>query len=468
MSGLSADSAQRGAIDHFTGPALVLAPPGAGKTFVLTRRIAALISERQVPAEQILVITFTREAAREMEQRFLAMDCACRGVTFATFHSFYYHILKMSGIVHDPRILSENEKYGLLKSALDQMGYDKTVCDREDALGLLGLISYYQNTGKLTESVPAPFTSELIYRLCFMYQEEKRRRGAIDFDDMIYMVYMASNRDPDILEAYARRYRFVLVDEAQDMNDMQFEVIRKICYHNLFLVGDDDQSIYRFRGANPSLLLDFPKIYQGCSIYRLSTNYRCDSDITKASSYLIDNNKKRYKKDIKSFSRLKGRIYYTESPDEQSEAERCAGYIRWLMDNGANVSEIAVLFRNQSQASAISHALDSVGIGYVRTRKSTNERVSLFTFHGSKGLEFDHVIIIGACEGITPDRHAVHADEIEEERRMFYVAMTRARHSLVISVPVKFKNTPCRPSRFVMECAGRCRSKRNAANAAGR
>ena len=456
MSGLSADSAQMGAIEHFRGPALVLAPPGAGKTFVLTRRIAALISKRNVPPEQILVITFTREAAREMEQRFMTMDDTCVGVTFSTFHSFYYHILKMSGIVLNPHILTESEKLALIEKSLAYMGIAYSSLDREDLEGLLSIISYYQNTGRLSGAIPSPFTTELLYRLCFIYQSEKRQASSIDFDDMIYMVYMALRRDPDMLDAYSRRYRYVLVDEAQDMNDMQFEVIRRICPDNLFLVGDDDQSIYRFRGANPSLLLDFPKMFDSCSIYRLSTNYRCDRSITHASAVLIGHNNKRYKKDIKANSTLQGKVYYTESPDELSEAEKCVKYVEWLLGSGTDASEIAVLFRNQSQASAVIHAFDNVGIGYVRTKKSTHGRVSLFTFHGSKGLEFDHVIIIGACEGITPDRHALTADETEEERRMFYVAMTRARHSLVLSVPVKYKNTPCRPSRFIGECAGRC------------
>ena len=345
------DAGQREAIRHFTGPCLTLAGPGSGKTFLLTHRVLALIRERGVPPERILVITFTKDAALSMRRRFEELSGMPGRVTFATFHSAFLQFLKQSCLHFSQEdILMGKRKQNMLLSCIHRAGISE---DNREFLGKLeGSISRFLNIGSFPSELPGVLSEERLRAVIKDYAKSKDRMHVLDFDDMILRTKRLFEENPKELMKWQRRFSFFLVDEAQDMNPPQYEILRLLAQpqRNLFLVGDEDQSIYGFRGSSPALLLHFPKDYPEAKICRLPNNYRSGRAIVSAASRLICQNKLRFEKEICPAAKEQGFIRYVESKNTVEEAKTVLSLVKSLKDLGIPPEEIAILYRNRQQA----------------------------------------------------------------------------------------------------------------------
>ena len=255
------NKAQLQAIAYKKGPCMVLAGPGSGKTTVITSRIAYLIQKYKVKPEEILVITFSKAASKEMRERFHGLQKEQHyPVTFGTFHGIYYGILKWAYKMDASNIFTEDEKYQLLYQVIERSGFNMDD-EREFIQDLSSEISNVKNNRIPLEEYHAVSCEETTFRRIFeLYESERKKRRKIDFDDMLTFTYELFVSRPDILQMWQKKYKHILIDEFQDINQVQYEVIRMLAApeDNLFIVGDDDQSIYRFRGARPEIMLNFP------------------------------------------------------------------------------------------------------------------------------------------------------------------------------------------------------------------
>lgn len=605
---MSLNPAQVQAIAHKEGPCMVLAGPGSGKTLTITKRIEYLIQKHKVKPEEILVITFTKAASKEMKERFMKLSGAsfCP-VTFGTFHGIYYGILKWAYKLNAGNIFSEEQKYQLLRQVVDKMELD--VEDEKEFLqGIAGEISNIKNNQLSLETYQSSNCSENVFRQIFEeYERERKALKRIDFDDMLVLTYELFQKRKDILEMWQRKFRYILIDEFQDINQVQYDVIRMLAApeQNLFIVGDDDQSIYRFRGARPEIMLGFKKDFPGAKEILLDVNYRSTKAIVKGAARVIRHNSERYPKQITTIHEQGVPVHIQEVRHPIEESKYVTKEIQEAQKRGVPSSEIAVLFRTNVEARTLvetfmeynipfqmrehfpnlyEHFIGQNLITYLkmamgdRTRKSfleimnrpnryigrdsvekgtvsfeslrkfysdkdwmldridqlevdfrilsrmapygaiqyirkhigydeflkeyaafrkmnlddlmevmkeieerakafktiedwfahieeyseelkrqamqqntNSDAVTLMTMHSSKGLEFDTVFIIGANESITPHKKAETKEDMEEERRMFYVAMTRAKKKLVISYTKEKNGKQLSQSRFVGE-----------------
>lgn len=259
------NEAQSQAVCHGKGPMMVLAGPGSGKTTVIVGRVKHLVETLKVNPANILVITFTRAAAREMEERYLALGQENGGgrVSFGTFHSVFFRILKLAYQYGGDNIVKEDQKVQFIREGMEKLKLD-VEDEGEFIRGVLGEIGAVKGEMIPLDHYYAKNCSEEIFKALYQgYEERMRRLKLLDFDDMLVMCYQLFRERKDILSAWQRKYRYILIDEFQDINRIQYEVIRMMALpeNNLFVVGDDDQSIYRFRGAKPELMLGFPKDY---------------------------------------------------------------------------------------------------------------------------------------------------------------------------------------------------------------
>lgn len=585
---MQVDSSQKKAIEHDRGPMLVLAGPGSGKTLVITRRTQWLIEKAGVAPGNILVVTFTRAAAGEMRSRFdRLMGGRHLPVSFGTFHAVFFTILKYAYQYKVENILMENEKYDILRDIVHRI--DVEMDDEKDFLmNIAGDISRVKGDMMSLEHFYSVNCSKDVFDEIYNeYNKKLKRMRRIDYDDMLLQTWQLFKERPDILLAWQKKYRYILIDEFQDINRIQYEIIRLLAKpeNNLFVVGDDDQSIYRFRGAKPEILLGFTKDYPEAKLTILNKNYRSTGAIVNRAAQLIDHNEQRYKKDFKAF-REKGEEVLVKA--FVKPADQYLKMIREIVDlhekRGVPWEEIAVIFRTNLQMAGLVEQLmmynvpfvmkDSVpniyehwiakdifsymnlafggnrredylriinrpnryisrayldedpvnlsnlkdyyenkewmlerieqleydlymlasmgpypaiqyirhSIGYdaylkeyaayrgikaddllevlddlmdkshahptweewfqaigqysetlklrARQKFEENEGIRLLTMHGAKGLEYDVVYIPDANDGMTPHKKALTASEMEEERRMFYVAMTRAKNDL--------------------------------------
>lgn len=302
---------QQEAIRHGAGPMMVLAGPGSGKTFVLTRRIAHLINTHHINPSEILVITFTRAAAGEMQQRFLSL---CEGshppVTFGTFHAIFYSILKETSICHAGSILSEAEKRKILRDIIQKNHYNVSLNTDmlEEILSEIGQYKslcfsrgddYRFNKNENIDFIPQNIDSKLFRNIYRDFTEAQEILGKVDFDDMALKCAELFAKRPDILRRYQTRYRYLLIDEFQDIAPLQYTLVRMLAAprNNLFIVGDDDQSIYGFRGARPDIMRNFPGDYPEAKIVSLQVNYRSTPEVVQAAGRLIACNQNRFPKD---------------------------------------------------------------------------------------------------------------------------------------------------------------------------
>ena len=607
------------AIKHGNGPCMVLAPPGSGKTLIVTERTRYLIEESEVRPDQILVITFTRYAAREMKERFERLTAGKNyPVTFGTFHSIFYGILKCAYGIGANNLMSEKESSVLLQEVLDQTDIESTpeVEDEEELVReLLREVGMVKNGLYHLKDFHSKYLTQDEFAEVFRsYEHQKKELKKFDFDDMLVQCYALFRKKPEILQGWQKRFQYILIDEFQDINRVQYEVIRMLAAprYNLFVVGDDDQSIYGFRGAKPELMLYMKQEFPALRTISLTVNYRSTEFITGAAARVILHNDTRFYKRVQSFRGRGQNVHVQEVLDEQEEAQYVTEEIQKKLDQGIKPGEIAVLFRTAVQARMISEILSEhripfemrdyvtnfyrhfivkdmmaylqlaagkrerslflticnrplrylarnsmenrqvnfedlrkfycdkdwmldiidqfdvdvrmmknmapyAAIQYIRkkigyddflkeyaekhqipwkqlmdvmaeleersknfksydeweihiakytqeleeqqakARKIKGERenkVQLMTIHSAKGLEFEDVFVIHANEGEIPHQKAEKKEEIEEERRLFYVALTRAKNNLCISYITQKNGNSIKPSRFVEELLG--------------
>ncbi len=384
------NEAQRDAVMHGEGPALVIAGPGSGKTHVITKRISYLIEEMRVSPEKILVITFTKEAAVSMQQRFQCTTETYLPVHFGTFHSVFYHILRESCKQTQFNILSQKHKIHLLLSILkqfpiEQNSYDARDRMQEDATSILSAISFYKNTGDKQTAITylSEEWSSFFDSIFEKYEQERQRENAIDFDDMVYECKHMLQQNEHIRNHWQEYFSHILIDEFQDINPMQYEVIKLLSKppYSIFAVGDDDQSIYGFRGSKPACLQQFCKDYQAKQIY-LNINYRSNAEIVNCSLKVINENKERFLKEL----RANDEIALSETEEQKSERKEwqkevaqtiiCQAYSErteqyqalckqikdYLKENPNNTC--AVLFRTNSYMQSLAAMLNREGILY--------------------------------------------------------------------------------------------------------
>ena len=360
---------QQRAIKWYTGPLLVLGTPGSGKTTVILNRVRELVAEHGVIPRQILVITFTKAAAVSMKQRYEAMEHASGGVQFSTFHAFFYWIIRTAYKLPLDSLLPEEDKKHWIRAILSGISPDygsneevlSSVLKQMDILtnDMIELSDYYST------DLPA----EEFRRLVRLYQGKKRDAKKIDFNDMMKMCYELLKERPDILERIREMYPFVMVDEYQDTNRIQYEILKLLVHprDNLFAVGDDDQSIYGFRGARPDIMLSFRDEFPKGEVITLSVNYRCPGNVTSVGAKLIGHNKKRYVKELRAAKAASAdtrvRLRYTR--DDKEEHTKIIKDIQAALGRGVPYEEIAVLFRTNRDPQRLSFRLRDAAVPYV-------------------------------------------------------------------------------------------------------
>lgn len=600
------NNSQLKAVKHKTGPMLVIAGPGSGKTTVLTARIRNLIEEYSVNPANILVITFTKAAANEMKSRFNNMMGRSTNVTFGTFHAVFFMILRAAYNYSVDSIIKEDVRQNIIKQAIERSRLEPDDLN-EMISNITGEISRVKTeTIDINAYYSASCPEEEFRDIYKYYVKTLKKMGLIDFDDMLLYCHELLTTRRDILAKWQQKYQYILIDEFQDINKIQYDIIKLLAkpQDNLFIVGDDDQSIYGFRGSKPEIMLNFDKDYPDTDKVILDTNYRSTGNIVSAAGKVIAHNKVRFAKNINTVNDPGDKVDIIEFNTQAEEYEKIIDNIRKESASGGNYSDNAVLFRTNSTAAGFVRKLveysvpfvtrDGVpnvfehwiardvitymniamgsrkrsdflqiinrpkcyigrdyladaeisfdnlekyyedknwmiervdrlkydilamasmspyaminylrkGVGYdgyldeyaqshnmqvrelydvmdelmesARNFKTFNEwfayideygtklresyaamdkqnAVILTTMHSSKGLEYPVVYIIDANEEITPHKKAVFVPEIEEERRMFYVAMTRAKRRLNIYYARKRYNKEIEVSRFVKE-----------------
>ena len=371
------------AIEHGQGPAMVLAGPGSGKTTVITRRILQLL-KNGVPASEILVITFTKDAALEMEGRFrklLLEDQRLHpnqqefqgNVTFGTFHSVFFQILRLTYQLTAENIIKDRDKKLILREILEEENVDAGY-DAEFFRMLLSEISRMKNSGGSLVFHSSLLEDEKFHRIFQTYTARLRAQRLLDFDDMLSMCYELLTTNKEARHKWQSVYRYILVDEFQDINPVQYAVTRILALpeNNLFIVGDDDQSIYHFRGADPSIMLGFPRDYPATKTIVLGKNFRSRAEIVRFSGNLIGKNKKRYEKRVDAVRGQGGSVllYHVDSMEKQSQA--VLSLINASIRAGVPKDKIAILFRATSQARPLLPILMKQGIPYVMKEKVKN------------------------------------------------------------------------------------------------
>ncbi len=602
------------AAKHGEGPCMVLAGPGTGKTTVITSRVINLIKCKLVPPENILVVTFSRAAANEMKERYgrLSGNRADEKVSFGTFHSIFYKLLRQYKGYKLEDLIDENHKFNIIRNFVRRMESGFTE-DEEQVRDIIGDMEYIISTMSEAEDFkPGSCSSSQLKGIMKEYSEYKQKSGKYDYDDILFDCFHMLRKNSGILKEVRERFKYILVDEFQDINALQFEAIKLIAepLNNIFIVGDDDQSIYGFRGAAPDILLNFERLYSGCSKIYLKTNYRSTSNILTSALSVINTNNNRYSKDLEAVNGQGSLPVVFEAEDFEQEARIIASRIGQMIKNGREYSDFAVIYRTNLQSRSVIDAfLDcripfitfdgmisiynhwiykdiisylklGTGLGdtrdfirimnkpkryisrdmmekaencggdfiqgiigqgslnrlqingvfglknnlkrlggmnplnavrYIRNvmgydeylkeyaaskgistkglseiieeiessaggfksilnymqhtedvveklgqkeyTNSGHNNVKLLTMHKAKGLEFETIFICGSVEGLTPyikDDSALRTDP-EEERRLFYVAMTRAKRELYIAVPKRRYGKAVRPSRFIEE-----------------
>lgn len=359
---------QQKAIQHVEGPLLVLAGAGSGKTRVVTSRIVHLL-ELGVPAARILGVTFTNKAAQEMRDRVAKQTNA--HVLICTFHSLGARILRESitalGYRRDFTIYDSEDTEKLIKTCLAEL----ELSDKKEARTFQDLISKAKNALQDPSEVDTselPHTlAQLFPKVYHLYQTKLKECQALDFDDLIFLPVRLFNEKPEILEAYQNRWDFLLIDEYQDTNPAQYTLIRFLVdkHRNLCVVGDPDQSIYAWRGANVENILHFEKDYPGAKVVRLEQNYRSTTTILDAANALIQNNEGRYEKHLWSDRGAGEKIKLYTANDERDEASFVAARIRKHEDAGKSLDDIVVFYRTHFQSRALEDEFLSSRIPYV-------------------------------------------------------------------------------------------------------
>lgn len=599
------NKAQIQAIQHNKGPCMVIAGPGSGKTTVLTHRVRYLIDRCGVKPSDILVITFTKAAAEQMKFKFKGLsEGRSSAVTFGTFHAVFFTILKAAYNYSARCIITPQVQHEFVKDQIHrlELEYDD---EKEAVDGVLSEISRVKGEAVNIDEYESRCIPPQSFRIIYMaYDDMLVRKHLIDFDDMIVQCRELLMQREDYRRAWQNKYKYILIDEFQDINKAQFDVVRILAdeYRNLFAVGDDDQSIYGFRGSAPQIMLDFNKYYSDAVRIDMCINYRSTGNIVFASRAVAEENEHRYYKDITTYNSQGDTVSVYEFNSLNDEKAFLVSEIRRLIDTGIAADDIAVLSRTNvignmymsrlesdgipccdysvvqdiyehwiskdiltyirialgsreridflriinkplryisrsyitqpadinalkrgyegneqmskqveklvsdismirsmspfaavnyirkgvgydeyirnyiyehkadkeelynvldelahraSQYMSLSQWLDGI-VEYIRQcdkdrQNNTADGVHMLTMHGSKGLEYKIVLVMDACEGIIPYNKSILDEQIEEERRLFYVAMTRAKEKLYLLYPKQRYNKDTTRSRFIEE-----------------
>ncbi len=354
---MALSKAQEQAIMHYTGPAIVLAGPGSGKTTVITRRAATLVQHYHVPSEHILVVTFTRAAAEEMKTRFLALTGEQKTqIRFGTFHSVFFQILKAAYHFTAANIVSEDKKYTILREILHSLNLEN-----DDEKELLKSISSEIGNIKterinLAHYYSVSVSDETFRSIYQMYEKRMEEEHLIDYDDIILFTWELLRQRKDILKILQDKYQYILIDEFQDINKLQYDIIQMIAAprNNLFIVGDDDQSIYRFRGAKPEIMLNFPKDYPGAREILLDLNFRCPGAVVSLASSVIERNTTRFQKEITAAKENGHPVRFLYYQNQSQESMGIIQFIQKYRQKGYAYSDMAILYRNNQDARIIS------------------------------------------------------------------------------------------------------------------
>lgn len=363
--GKKLNTAQQKAVCHETGPMLVLAGPGSGKTTVLLCRISRLLERGLAKPQEILALTFSKVAAEEMKSRFENLNGAS-GVSFGTFHSIFFRILRSRYGWNVEQIFQEEERRSILRNSIEAEKWD--IPDLEEYISqffsqLSLMNSELEQPNRFT---PTGMPVEEFRKLYRAYEGYKERHEKLDFDDMLTQCYQLLREDAAVREYWQRKYKFILVDEFQDVNQAQFACLQILAekHQNLFVVGDDDQSIYAFRGARPDFLLHFPTLYPAAKKVTLNTNYRSTERIVNLAERVIGNNEVRFVKNMKGIGEAGDKVTFFLAEDAAKEAAHIAEKIGRLLDEGVPLTEIAVIYRTNLQGGAFARELYKRGIPY--------------------------------------------------------------------------------------------------------
>ena len=600
---------QQRAIAHLSGPMMVLAGPGSGKTSVIVERTAYMTKEGGISPANILVVTFSRAAAKEMKERFLNFTGQeYTPITFGTFHGVFYGILKQAYGFTAANILAEEEKMAILRELA--MNYGGDLAEEGDFPEEVAKeISVVKGNRISLEYYYSSCCPDEVFRQIYReYIKICQARRKLDFDDMILYCYELFDKRKDILAAWQNKFQYILVDEFQDINQLQYDIVKLLAkpQDNLFIVGDDDQSIYHFRGARPEIMLNFTKDYPAAETVTLDVNYRCSQKILSSAMQVIGTNKKRFQKHLQTPNPEGNPVKLREFENPREEYLEVVSELRERMERGDKLEDTAILLRTNQEAEGLVGALmerqvpfnmkeklpnlfhhwicrnilaylrfasgdesrknfvefmnrpnryisrDAVslspvisfeqlkdfykdkdwmcdrlttlethlrilkglspfaainfirkGMGYeeylreyaeyrkikpeelseildrltdstkgmdslkewedyiedytgkleeqAKKQEQEREGVLISTLHGVKGLEYDKVYILNVNEGSMPYKKAVLEPAIEEERRLFYVGMTRARKELDLCYVRQQHEKKREPSRFLEE-----------------
>ncbi len=370
LNGLNPE--QQKAVKATDGPLLIMAGAGSGKTRVLTHRIAYLIVEKQVNPYNILAITFTNKAAREMRERIgKMMGGTAEEIWISTFHSMCVRILRRDidriGFNRNFTILDTTDQQSVIKGILKDKNIDPK---KFDPRAILGSISSAKNELMDPEEyskMSGGYYEQIVSDVYEEYQKRLRKNQALDFDDLIMMTIQLFKRVPDVLEYYQRKFQYIHVDEYQDTNKAQYILVKLLAnrFKNLCVVGDSDQSIYRWRGADITNILSFEKDYPNATVIMLEQNYRSTKRILMAANKVIENNLNRKLKNLWTENPEGNKIVYYRADSEQSEAQFVAGKIKELTRNNEySLSDIAILYRTNAQSRVMEEVLLKSNIGY--------------------------------------------------------------------------------------------------------
>ncbi|MFC4803052.1 DNA helicase PcrA [Neobacillus sp. GCM10023253] len=363
---------QQKAVKATDGPLLIMAGAGSGKTRVLTHRIAYLIVEKRVNPYNILAITFTNKAAREMKERIAKMmGGAAEEIWISTFHSMCVRILRRDidriGFNRNFTILDSSDQQSVIKGILKEKNIDPKKFDPRAILGsissakneLIDPEEYAKTAGGYFEQVVSDVYEE--------YQKRLRKNQALDFDDLIMKTIQLFQRVPEVLEYYQRKFQYIHVDEYQDTNKAQYLLVKLLAnrFKNLCVVGDSDQSIYRWRGADIANILSFEKDYPNATVILLEQNYRSTKRILLAANKVIEKNFNRKAKNLWTENPEGNKIVYYRADSEQGEAQFVTGRIKELTRDGKyKLSDIAILYRTNAQSRVMEEVLLKSNIGY--------------------------------------------------------------------------------------------------------
>lgn len=422
---MSFNQAQKKAIAHVNGPCLVLAGPGSGKTLTIVNRIKNLIEKQKVRPEEILVITFTKYAAAEMKSRVKnMMNGKNLPITMGTFHGIYYGILKWAYKLGPQNILSEEEKYQIIRQIVSRKEIE--IFDEEDFLQEIVMeIGIVKNNRMNIQEYHSKRCSTAVFQEIYAEYESMRKQiRKIDFDDMLVLCYELFAQRPDVLKLWQGKFKYILVDEFQDINKVQYDVIKMLAEpeKNLFVVGDDDQSIYGFRGADAKIMFDFKEDYPQSEQILLDINYRSTANIVKNARKVIEHNQVRFPKNISAKKKVGMTLHVQETKDSNEESAYIAGKIAERVQNGIPLHEIAVLYRTHTDARALVEKLAESKIPFQMRETMPNlyqhfiakDIIAYFRLATGKGTRSDFLQVMNR-----PKRYLARESVCGSEKMMF-------------------------------------------------